>query len=402
MYTSDQRVRRNDRRGTRQNPNGNRHGLECPEERDYYPWWAPTPWIDIAVLSDSAQNEVCYPNSTSCSLRCAYYMNNTMNYNKKGYCDVDHTSGDITEKTNNNDWRNNRWYNNKDACVAAGFHWYEISHADNLNLESDNFVCAHTQFSRVNQLGNARADDIVSQSEQAGMVLEDTKTIHGVNANRFLWTVPKIPTAKKAGYFTAGMDKAYKSCVLRMRYNVSSADFPSWPTVAAGPDAPKMVDSSNNSQSEGDPNNPLSQDPYVYIGPGAMEQSGSMFVSLAVNTNQFGRTFQDRSYVFSIKPLPTENATASNQADSPPTDATSIQNALASGGKIFNVNVRGKRGNIVQTYPAVEYDFVPNQLALSKHDMVHFQWTGSDYNPRRGCKSHLICVVSMTSVWCKM
>lgn len=77
---------------------------------------------------------------------------------------------------------------------------------------------------------------------------------------------------------------------------------------------------------------------------------------------------------------------------------------LAAGGKIYNVNVRGKRGNIVQVnymifiyvikktndsyekvYPSVEYDFVPNMLALSTKDMIHFQWTGSDYNPRRGC-----------------
>ena len=60
LYTADQLVRKVDRRGTRQNPNGNRHGFECPEERDY-PYWAPSPWIDIAVLTDEAQTDrICY------------------------------------------------------------------------------------------------------------------------------------------------------------------------------------------------------------------------------------------------------------------------------------------------------------------------------------------------------
>ena len=98
------------------------------------------------------------------------------------------------------------------------------------------------------------------------------------------------------------------------------------------------------------------------IGPGDEEEKGSQFVSLAVNTNQFGRTFQDRSYVFTIKPLPTADSESSNMKDTPDVDWTAMSVALQAGGKIYNVNVRGKRGNIVQTFPSVEYDFVPNAL----------------------------------------
>merc|ERR1719230_283691 len=44
----------------------------------------------------------------------------------------------------------------------------------------------------------------------------------------------------------------------------------------------------------------------------------------------------------------------------------------------------GKRGNIVQTYPATEYDFWPTDLVVGASDYVHVQWTGNDNTNNNG------------------
>ena len=70
LFTADQNLNGDTSIYTRQNAAGTRRGFECSEERDYYPYWHPSEWKDIAVL----------PSETS---RCAYYEKESFNVKPK-------------------------------------------------------------------------------------------------------------------------------------------------------------------------------------------------------------------------------------------------------------------------------------------------------------------------------
>jgi len=265
LFTADQGVNNNvGARGTRQNNNGAQSGFECPEERDYYPYWHPTPWKDIAILTSNTD-------------RCGFYTTESQNVRAKGNC-------------------TNPQFGQESACLGSGATFTLVP---SWGLPAPE--CLPAPFSRDNHLGNGV----------------------GGYPNGYNWTIPNTPAER---------------CVLRLRYNISTNDGVKkyWDLTAA--------DNGGNS--------PVKQNPYVpFLGK---------YLRLAINTDQFGRTFQDRSHVFEIRARPSS------------IDPTR---------RIHNLGVRGKRGNIVQVYPNVEYDFVPNILSVRTGDYVHIQWTGCDNNP---------------------
>lgn len=317
LFTADQDMRNRETAiNTRQENNGrnNRYGYECPEERDYYPYWHPSDWKDIAVLTKDVR-------------RCAYYKAESENVKSRWGCYFPEDKlKELYDKKvrsipNNKEDCENFRYPANDENGFKGV-WKEFP-AHGLPAP----FCRETQFTRDNHLGNG---------------------VDG-NPNRYNWTIPDIVADK---------------CVLRIRYNISTGDYDGWNTNSSynadNKDQPTKLDLS---QKYGFKNYTAAQARgYVFEGDPEVQifDEGSFNFRLAVDTSQFGRTFQDRSHVFSIKKRP----------------------EYLKGAEIYNLNVRGKRGNIVQVYPAVEYDFTPNVLEMPPGAYVHFQWNGADTNPK--------------------
>jgi hypothetical protein len=269
---------------TRQNNNGNRHGFECTEERDYYPYWHPSQWKDLAILTSNTDY-------------CEFYQAESQNVKGKGYCQDPDNPGVQTAP------------NNPAACQQESQEWVEAP-AHGIPAPD----CLEVPWSRDNHLGNG-ADG---------------------NLNRYNATIPDWESCTETDSCV---------CVIRIRYNISTIEdgFPDMSRPDTG-----FVDWTNNAGAA-----PILEDPEVPMSNGGE-------ISLAVDTSQFGRTFQDRTHTFKIAKRP---------------------DGVPSSSRLFNLNVRGKRGNIVQAYPSTEYDFVPTHLYARVGDYIHFQWTGCDTNP---------------------
>jgi hypothetical protein len=344
---------------TRQNENGDRFGFECPEERDYYPYWHPTIWRDLAILTNQAG-------------RCAAYQAESQNVKERYSC----LAPDDWVSLMVSQGRNGFVPINQTQCEAIKSPFTR----DEFNMSvTGQWIttpawnmpapeCHENAWTRDNHLGN----------------------IAGGEPYTFNWTVAGSVLSER--------------CALRVRYNISTTDFAGFQdAVSIIP--PANLTAANNTVTNNNNRDPAKVDVYSRYGLSLAEvnasftpttndpngnaikasrdyvlknnprvdifgplidrtQSGDptqpamLRLQLAINTAQFGRTFEDRSHRFAIRPKP-----------------DGIE------GRIHNLQVRGKRGNIVQTFPGTEYDFFPKYLAVKNGDYVHFQWTGSNTNP---------------------
>merc|ERR1712061_46779 len=205
-------------------------------------------------------------------------------------------------------------------------------------------------WSQANHLGNVDGTAKGGQTDSYEWWIPDFEALTDENGWKCHEYNEDVTSANDDGGATTTKAVSYVRGVMRLRYNISTMDYDPYTT---------------NSSWNNDPANgvisPITQNPTVDIG------TYMQGFRLAINTAQTGRTFSDRSHVFNIMKKPDYDGNSPQAAQS----QVAAQNLL-------NVNVRGKRGNIVQTFPAVEYDFEPNDFYMEQGQCVHFQWGGSN------------------------
>jgi hypothetical protein len=351
LFIANQNLKGNDARYTRQNPNANRYGYECAEERDYYPYWKPSPWVDMAIITNDPT-------------RCAAYQAASENVVGRSYCKVPTLMYEQYKMENRRGWIPIT----QEECEQI--FWLDVETQTNtfatwVTADPHNAPapeCIQAKWTRDNHLGN----------------------IVGGYMASYNWTVG---------------DFEHEQCAFRIRYNITTSEYAAWEddfSVQVGAidhknnsdffepdrhpanlaiwetyhvDYSEVMDSFDRSLNGNQAtltgsreyvfkNNPK-VDLFGTLLPAGLTGSYNLKLQMNINTNQFGRTFQDRSHRFAVRPASDE----------------------CRGTTIHNLQVRGKRGNIVQTFPGMEYDFVPDRLDIQSGECVHIQWTGSNTNP---------------------
>lgn len=304
LFTASQNLRGDAAIYTRQNPNGNRNGFECPEERDYYPYWRTSPWIDVAIMTNDVS-------------RCDYYQAESQNVKGRFTCVYDTVNGTEPE--------NGLRPITPEGCSAIGGNWTQ---EQSWSLPPPH--CTAAPWTRDNHLGNAVGGYPAVYEFEIPYISETNLT--EINSN-----------------FSA------RECVFRTRYNITTAEYEPW-----GFGDTNMTDARFNDV------NGLALGLSAIYGYEARFENNpevdfgiGVDLELAINTAQFGRTFQDRTHRVEIQP----------------------REERFEGDVIYNLVVQGKRGNIVQTFPGVEYDFMPNILRMQTGQYLHIHWAGSNSNP---------------------
>lgn len=326
LFTADQQLQGSTQIYSRQNPAGTRYGLECQEERDYYPWWNPSPFHDIAIIT---------PDVAWCNSTIAPQSQNVVKKYQCVYTNVDGTTAISTWLPTTSIAEENLNETNCNALSSSGFSWQGIS------WNARRPACIESYYSRDNHLGNT--DGSLRGGKMAGYdwILP---TVSNLNSQHYCYVYSYSITGSQTPVSHADNTSPTINCVrmmLRIRYNISTMDYD-----------PHNTDYRMNQNNDEGVISPIQEDPTVDVG--VLAQG----LQLAINTAQTGRTFQDTTHTFLVCEQPSD--------------------APWKGQTILNINVRGKRGNIVETFPAIEFDFEPQMVFVVPGQCMHFQWDGSN------------------------
>jgi len=321
LFHADQSLNGDTQIYTRQNPAGTQHGLECQEERDYYPWWNPSPFHDIAIIT---------PDLSYCKSNIAP---ESQNVKSKYEC--------VRPNVTTSDSAIDSWiasptyvkYNlNQTECEANGGAWQGFS------WNAQEPECVESYWTLVNYLGNI--DNSLRGGQQASYDWTIPTYDELVN-DHYCWNYSYVVSDSTDSSQDSSVEAACVRMMFRIRYNESTMDYDPYKTNST-------MDYNENAGII----SPIEENPTVDVG--VLAQG----LRLAINTAQTGRTFQDTSHTFLV-------------CNRPPSAAW--VNSF-----VLNVGVRGKRGNIVQVFPAVEYDFEPKHIYVEQGQCLHFQWEGSN------------------------